>query len=62
MQVPEKCPCGYLLKRNHLCEDYRVWVCEGPLRHNELEHFSEMNDEGWEWVRNYYARTKNASG
>lgn len=49
--------CGKPLNRDHITEDYVFWECAHNDCHSgEMEHFSELDDEGWEWVRAYYQK------
>ena len=59
MMRKEKCPdckSGYI-HRDHVCEEYVVCLCDNSkCSRSEMEHFSEMDDDGWAWLREQYKR------
>jgi hypothetical protein len=51
------CICKKGIKRSHTCEDYVIWMCESTnCTNQELEHFSDLDDEGWIWLRESYKK------
>jgi hypothetical protein len=47
--------------RNHVCEEYIVWICSNDYENcpqQDLESFYELDEEGWNWLREYYGVNK----
>ena len=51
---PHKCKFA----RGFVMEDYLIWECVYGCGEQELEHFSEMNDDSWKWVKEYFQRDR----
>lgn len=47
--------CEHEFIMTSVSEDYLVWVCVACCK-TRLEHFSEMDDESWEWTKRYFRR------
>ena len=45
------------MSRNHVCDEYVVWICNnGDCPQQDLESFYNLDDEGWEWLREFYKK------
>jgi hypothetical protein len=53
----DKClKCGVDAVRDRVADEYLYWncpICESII---ELEHLSDINDESWVWVKNYFKK------
>lgn len=51
-----RCPkCKSELVRSHVTDSYLMWKCENDCEYiDELQHFSDMSNESWEWVKDYF--------
>jgi hypothetical protein len=54
--------CGRQLTQDHCVEDYLAWKCsDQSCPGSDLEHFSEMSDESWEWVKQHMRKPRGNS-
>jgi hypothetical protein len=57
-QLCGDCKMGTMV-RDWVCNEMVLWSCttDGCPR-MEYENFADMDDEGWEWLRNYCTEEK----
>jgi len=56
MMMTEK-RCSHEFERSWVTECYLFWECK-KCKAQEIEHFAEMDDESWEWVKFHFRESK----
>jgi len=49
--------CAHNFVRAWVTEDYLYWECTG-CKDTRMAHFSDLDDEDWEWVKHWFRRDK----
>ena len=53
-QLCKKCETG-VMERNEVRDAYVLWMCsDHACVGSDVEHFSDMDDSGWAWLRAQY--------
>ena len=46
--------CNSVMYRESTIEDYIRWECLQDAKHHDLENFSDVDDEGWVWLKSFF--------
>ncbi len=58
IEVCGDCKTGKM-QRDYVTNEMVVWTCSSDgCNRTEFENFADMDDAGWDWLRQYYTEEK----